>query len=54
LGHNDVKTTMIYTHVLGKGGQGVFSPLDSLGAGGGISVVRPENRAPTGGIVMTL
>lgn len=33
LGHNDVKTTMIYTHVLGKGGRGAFSPLDSLGAG---------------------
>ena len=31
LGHNDVKTTMIYTHVLGKGGRGAFSPLDSLG-----------------------
>lgn len=30
MGHNDVKTTMVYTHVLGKGGQGVSSPLDSL------------------------
>lgn len=30
MGHKDVRTTMIYTHVLGKGGQGVFSPLDTL------------------------
>ena len=31
LGHKDVSTTMIYTHVLNRGGKGVVSPLDAIG-----------------------
>jgi site-specific recombinase XerD len=30
LGHSNVNTTMIYTHVLNRGGRGVVSPLDRL------------------------
>ena len=32
MGHKDVSTTMIYTHVLNKGGMGVKSPLDMTGS----------------------
>jgi len=30
LGHKSVQTTMIYTHVLNRGGRGVQSPIDRL------------------------
>jgi integron integrase len=33
LGHADVSTTMIYLHVLNKGGRGVTSPVDRMGSG---------------------
>ena len=34
LGHRDVTTTMIYTHVLNRGGLGVKSPADRIGLAG--------------------
>ena len=33
LGRKDIKTTMVYTHVLNRGGRGVHSPLDRLRLG---------------------
>jgi len=41
LGDSDIKTTMIYTHVLNRGGRGVRSPLEGLG-----SLLTPEPNLP--------
>lgn len=40
LGHDDVNTTMIYTHVLNRGGLGVCSPADFMEQNG---FMRPDN-----------
>jgi len=44
LGHADLKTTMIYTHVMAKGANGVRSPLDRQGAAA--PAPRPGESAP--------
>jgi integrase len=50
LGHRDVKTTMIYTHVLNRGGRGVQSPADRLLAGAsGVLARSGEARSTPGG-----
>lgn len=45
LGHNDVRTTMIYTHVVNRGPFGIRSPLDGMDLGGG----RAEEGGPGDG-----
>ncbi len=44
LGHRDVSTTMLYTHVLNRGGLGVRSPLDLDTPGDRPSPLRPPRR----------
>jgi integron integrase len=48
LGHRDVKTTMIYTHVLNRGGHGVESPADRLLRVSGGAIARDASRAIAG------
>ena len=47
LGHRDVSTTMIYTHVLNKGGRGVRSPLDALDSFGSAAAAGAAGAAGT-------
>jgi integrase len=47
LGHSDVTTTMIYTHVLNRGGLGVTSPIDRLAAGIAAASSQPSRPIPS-------
>jgi integron integrase len=49
LGHQDVQTTMIYTHVLNRGGRGVRSPLDRDAVTGLLVASPPSAREDRGG-----
>jgi len=46
LGHRDVATTMIYTHVLQRGGLGVRSPADSIGPSAASRPTAPPSPRP--------
>ena len=46
LGHRDVKTTMVCTHVLNRGGRGVQSPADQLVEGGALGREGLQHNTP--------